>query len=189
MSEAELECRVKERLNKAGLLVFLDSNRSQFLEVPHPFCELLLNEGSELEQARQVVDELKAELNDQNLRCEAIVRAAWQIEAIRYVGPCSAKSGGIKAAICFEASLVCGHARLKSVIEVGAGAVQTIRETLGSKLPSSRAEHSDTFANIIRAYLKQQLDRGGTLYWDPALEPTLQMNAVAFRDISAHSAA
>ena len=189
MSDAELERRIKERLNSAGLLVSMDAARSQFLEVPGPFCELVLSDGSKLKEAREVIDGLKAEFAAENLRFEAIVRATWQAKSVKYEQPCPAKSGGIKGALCYRATLTCGYGRLDVLIEVGSSAIQTIRETLGSKLPAVGAEQSEAFLNIVRAYVQQKLDQGGTLCWNADLEPTLQIDAVALRNVWAHSAA
>ena len=189
MTEVELERRVKERLNEAELLVYLDGSSSQFLEVPGPFCELVLNDGSKLQQARQVVDALKAEFREQDLELDAVVRALWQIASVNYVGQCRAESGGVRTAECYSVSLACGLGRAAVTVEVGFGAIETVRATLGSKWPSDVTASNDAMGKMVRAFVQEHLDQGGKSYWDPERNAVLQMNAATLQHVWACSAA
>ena len=189
MTEAELERRVKERLNEAELLVHLDGSGSQFLEVPGPFVELVMNDGSKLPQARQVVDALRVEFREQDLELDAVVRALWQIASVNYVGQCRSESGSIRTAECYSVSLACGLGRKVVTVEVGYGAIETVRATLGSKWPSEVTASNEAMERMVRAFVQEHLDQGGTSYWDPERNAILQMNAATLQHVWACSAA
>jgi len=189
MTEAELERRVKEQLNQVGVLSNLDTTRSQFLQAPGLFCEVVLTDGSKLEEARQAVADLSGVLGADGIRLEAVVRALWQVKDVRHIGPCRGESGGIKSAECFEATLICGFAGATVTVEVSQNALDTIRGTLGSKLPEKYFERNKVLQNIVGSFVKQQVDQGGTSYWDPIRFPVIPMNAASFQYVWAHSAA
>jgi hypothetical protein len=190
MTEAELERYVKECLNNSGLLAYLDPSSSQFLEIPGGwFCEVVVTDSTKLDGARQVIADAAAGLNAEGVSLDTVIRALWRVEDVKYVGPCRGESGGIKFAECFEATLACGFGRTKSTIEVSHDALDTIRGTLGTKLPSAQQERNEVLEDIVRTFVEYQLHQGGTSYWDPVQFSTLQMNAASFQYIWGHSAA
>jgi hypothetical protein len=108
MRTAELEAILRDRLLVAGVATTVNEEKSQFLDLSDGFfAEIVLNDGSKLPATDQVVRNVKEELKEKGLRLDAVVRAVWSVKDIQFIGPARGVSGGLKAALEFEA--IRGH--------------------------------------------------------------------------------
>lgn len=187
MTEKEVALFFKKSLSDASLLQFLSSDRSQFLEVDGFFVEIVINDGSAIGDARRVSEVAAQELRQRGVKLDLVVRALWFVEDIEHVGIAPNDSGGHKAAVRFRALLVSGAARHTINIDVTRTALETIQCVLGERLPSSNVERNRLVGNVAAKFLSEQLERGGTNYWDPVGFPHQELNAVALRSVLSHA--
>jgi len=184
MKTAELETAFRDKLQQAGILVALNEEKSQFLDLSDSFfAEIVLNDGSKLAGAERIVRTLKEQLGEKGVRVDSIVRAVWQVRGIDFVGPARAVSGGLKAALEFEAVLESGARQCRATIELTLAGLNTLREKLALServgFPGwARDGDVDeaTLKKVVAEYLDFQLASGGESYWDPILFPRLELN-------------
>jgi hypothetical protein len=184
MKTAELETAFRDKLQQAGILAALNEEKSQFLDLSDSFfAEIVLNDGSKLAGAERIVRTVKEQLGEKGVRLDSIVRAVWQVKGVDFVGPARAVSGGLKAALEFEAVLESGARQCKATIELTLAALNKLREKLA--LPervgfpgwaSDGDVDAATLKKVVAEYLDFQLASGGESYWDPLLFPKLELN-------------
>jgi hypothetical protein len=184
MKTAELETAFRDKFEQAGILAALNEEKSQFLDLSDGFfAEIVLNDGSKLSGAERIVRTVKEQLGEKGVRIDSIVRAVWKVKEIDFVGPARAVSGGLKAALEFEATLESGSRQCKVTIELTLAALNKLREKLA--LPEKVgfpgwAGNDDvdeaTLKKVVAEFLDFQIATGGESYWDPILFPKLELN-------------
>lgn len=187
MRTAELATILRDRLLAAGLGTALNEEKSQFLDLSDGFfAEIVLNDGSKLAVTDQIVRDVKEQLNERGVELESVVRAVWSVKNIRFIGPARGVSGGLKAALEFEAVLESGGRDCSVSVEVTLAALNKVREKfalserVGSPAWVSEGDvHEETLKKLVREFLDFQLSSGGTSHWDPILFPRLELKEAA----------
>jgi hypothetical protein len=187
MRTAELETAFRDKLEQAGLMAALNEDQSQFLDLSGGFlAEIVLNDGSKLALAERTVRSVKEELEERGVAVDSIVRAVWAVKEINFIGAARALSGGIKAALEFEAMLESGNRQCRVSIELTLAALNKLREKLA--LPEKVGfpgwakdgdVDEDTLRKMVAEFLDFQLSTGGASYWDPIRFPKLELKESA----------
>lgn len=186
MTSTELERRIREQLQAAGLLQALDEHRSQFLEFPDGFfVEIVLNDGSKLADTERIVREVRESLKNGEGDVDAIVRSIWAVENIGDPHPAVSISGGIKTAWNFPATLVSGGRRTEVEVEVTMSAIDAIKHQV--KEAAEKVDEKAVMKEIVKEFLKLQLSFGGESYWDPIRTPKQELNDAALLYLRVHS--
>jgi len=168
----QIEEQLEHRLKEAGLAKFVLREQSQFLNLDDElFVELVLNDASALHDVERVVRHTAEELRANGIRLGSVIRALWEVVEVHFVGPCSAPSGGIRAAWEFRATLNSGTRSCMVTVEVSEAALDVVRQKLGTDGDLD----NNTIAGIVRNFLEVELSRGGTSYWDPLLNRRLSL--------------
>jgi len=187
MRTAELETVLMDRLKSAGLVAVLNEEKSQFLDLSDGFfAEIVLNDGSKLAATDQIVRNVKEELKEKGVQLDSVVRAVWSVKGIQFIGPARGVSGGLKAALEFEAILESGSRECSVSVEVSLAALNKLREKFAlSERVGSPAwvregdVHEETLKKLVREFLDFQLSSGGTSYWDTIRFPKLELKETA----------
>jgi hypothetical protein len=198
MIEEKVRNAIINMLQSRKLTPFWVSRSSQFLDVGGGvFVELVVNEGSKLQEFEEVVAAVKAECK--GLEIESIVRAVWVVESVRYIGLASnlglASNHGIPLsadtlADTFEAILNSGSRKTGVRIDVTWDAFERLKEELRRE---SRAISDANLVEItkekVNDFLVLQLSLGGTSYWDPLRYRDRVLNGPTMAYVALHSAA
>jgi hypothetical protein len=187
MRTAELETILRDRLMAAGLGTAMNEEKSQFLDLSDAFfAEIVLNDGSKLALTEQIVRNVKEELKEKGVQLDSVVRAVWSVKDIQFIGPARGVSGGLRAALEFEAVLESGSRDRTVSVEVTLAALNKLREKFGLServgSPSWVREgdvHEQTLKKLVGEFLDFQLSSGGTSYWDPILFPRRELTEPA----------
>src|SRR5208337_4243530 len=143
MTSTELEKLTRDELTNVGLWRVVDRHKSQFLEFPDGvFAEVVLADGSKLEDAEGVLRALRENLRKQGIELDAIVRASWTVENIGDPRPSIDISGDIRLATVFQVRLVSGGATADVDVVMDPPVVLGIRR----KLLSASAKSLDEIA-------------------------------------------
>jgi hypothetical protein len=172
---------LEKHLREAGLAKFYDRGRSQYLDLDgEVFAEVVLVDGSVLDEVERLVRKTAEELAKQAIRIDSIVRAFWEIESVEYSGRSRTPDlSQYRAAAEFRVVLRSGSRQHQVFVDVFWGAIDVLRHKLGmhdgaesheSDLPDGRLL-SEMVGPAVRQFLEQQLARGGTSYWNPLLPP------------------
>lgn len=198
MTESELEALLKTRLTRAGVAEVLDAHRSQFLKLESElFAEIVLTDASKQPDAERVMKEASGELQVSGTRLGYVVRSLWKIGEVRYLGPAISPEGGLRTAVDFRATLQSGGEVLEVRVDVTIAALDVLRQKLGKDKWVMRGGWSPKRGDVdeknvsaaITAYLDLQLSCGGMSYWDPLLNPHLELNEAAMSYVLGHGAA
>jgi len=182
---AELETVIRDKLEQAGLSAALNEEKSQFLDLSDGlFAEIVLNDGSKLAGAERVVRSVKEQLEESGVQVESImVRAVWRVRGIEFIGEARSVSGGLKAALEFEAILESGSRECRVSVELTLAALNRLREKLALQdkvgFPGWSKDgdvDEDTLGKVVAEFLDFKLSTGGAGYWDPLLFPKLELN-------------
>jgi hypothetical protein len=187
MTSTQLERRIREKLNAAGLSQVLNDYKSQFLDFPDGFfVELVLNDGTKLVEVERIAREVRDELGKQNIELDVIVRSLWIVQSIEGPKPAISVSGGIGAAWAFSTTLVSGELKANAEVAVTQLAVREIKRRIeeGSLEP---ADEKDAVREVVKEFLKLQLSFGGESYWDPIGHPQQELNESALLYLFGHS--
>lgn len=187
MRTVELEAILRDKLKAAGLDSGLDQEKSQFLDMSDGFfAEIVLNDGSKLAAAEQIIRIAKEELKERGVEVDAIVRAVWKVKDISFIGPARSVSGGLRAALEFEAALESGTRTCRVSLEVTLAALNKLREmfALADKVgfpgwAKAGDVEEETLRKVVGEFLGLQLSSGGTSYWDPIRFPKVELNEAA----------
>lgn len=161
------------------------------------FVEVVLNDGTPLEDVERVLRITAEELKPQGGKLDIIVRAIWEVVQVQYVGPSRAADGGLRAALAFQALLKSGRRNCHVMVDVFWGAMELLERKLGLKKFASghseateRRHLTEEMANrVVESFLKHQLASGGTGYWNPLLYSQLELNEPAMSFILGQSTA
>ncbi len=187
MRTAELETILRDKLKSAGLETVLNEEKSQFLDMSDGFfAEIVLNDGSKLAAAEQIIRSVKEELKEREVEVDSVVRAVWRVREINSIGPARGVSGGLKAALEFDAVLESGTRTCNVSVEVSLAARNELRRklALSDKVgsPGWTADGDVTeemLKKLVGEFLDFQLSSGGTSYWDPIRFPKLELKEAA----------
>lgn len=188
MTAVQVEDLVERRLRDAGLLKFVNREHSQYLDLgDETFVEVVLNDGSPLDDVGRIVRGTSEEVKAQGGRLDSVVRALWEVDAVLYLGPSRSSSGGLRAAYEFEVTLKSGARRQRVIVDVSWSAVEFLRHKLGlgkfvygSDNALQKGLLSDELVGErVRSFVEHELSLGGTSYWDPILYPRRDLNEAA----------
>lgn len=170
---AEVEQAVRQRIQAAGLSSAFLADRSQFLEFPDGlFVEVVVRDGTKLLDFQKILDEISQQTSE---KVEGIVRAEWQVSRVCDPRPAySSQTGGVKAAELYTVDLEAGAAQQQVYVEVTVLAKMTFRD---------HGIEGDEIKNIVAGFVKEQLKRGGSSYWDPVRSPNLEITGDTARQI------
>jgi hypothetical protein len=185
MRTAELETVFRDKLEQAGLVAAVDEEKSQFLDLSDGlFAEIVLNDASKLAGAERIVRSVKEELEERGVPVDSIiVRAVWKVKGIEFIRSARSVSGGLKAALEFEAILESGSRQCRVSVELTLAALNRLREKLALEdkvgFPGWAKDgdvDEDTLRKVVAEFLDFQLTSGGASYWDPLHFPKLELN-------------
>jgi hypothetical protein len=188
MTSTQVEDLVEHQLRDAGLFKFVSREHSQFLDLGDElFVEVVLTDGTALNDVEKIVRRTSGEVKAQGGILDSVVRALWDVDEVRYIGPSRSSNGGLRAAYEFEVTLKSGAKRQRVVVDVSWSAVEFLRQKLGlgkfvsgSENALQKGHLSDAvLAERVRSFVEHELSRGGTGYWDPILYPRLDLNDAA----------
>ena len=191
MTSLELAKLIEDRLAVAGLTSYLDKRKEQYLEFPDGFfAEIVLIDGSRLDDAKGILRGIKEELARQGTDLDAIVRANWEVGEVTHMGLAPAKSGGYKDAVRFIATLMSGSRECKVAVDISGAAHEEIRRKLseGSLSEYGRSEES-ALIGIVIEFLRLELSLGGESHWDPIQYPQRELNGAALLYLTVHGPA
>ena len=178
MTEHELTKALADHFKSAGLSRYVVRDKRQLFEVPEGFfVEIVLSDGSKLDEAENLIASARAQVEAQGSHLISILRAIWSVKKIERHGPSRGKSGGIKTSVDFGAILESGRRETEVVVEVGRHALKELRERLGS---------DDQARETVADFLRLQLSWGGAGYWDPIRYPRQVLNEAAVSYLLAH---
>ena len=175
MTSTEVEKLIRDALNSAGLWQFVDEYASQYLDFPDGFfAEIVLTDGSKLVGAERAVQEVKASLQKQGIELDVVVRSHWELKEIsdpadwtekEIIDPRAAAGSAwpFVRARAVRVLLVSGSATQEVEVDVLLSAVDDIKRRIEGK----GLNEADAIKNVVREFVKLELSRGGTSYWDP----------------------
>jgi hypothetical protein len=181
----QLREMLEKRLRDAGLAQYINKERSQFLDLDgEVFAEIVLNDGSVLDEVEKVVRLAADEMKAQGVSLDSLVRAQWEIVSIRYSGQSRTPDlNNWIAAVEFRVVLRSGVRQCVVTMDVTWAALELLKHKLGLKdtetqraLPRGHVVR-EMVAPIVRKFLEQNLSRGGTSYWDPLQDSHIQLTA------------
>ena len=171
MTTRELAKLIIDNLGAADLLPYVVREKQQLHETPEGFLvEIVLRDGSKLEEAENVVEKVRHEVESRGEHLISIVRALWSVKKVEEVGPARDSSGGIKCAVDFNAILQSGKREVVVTVEVTEPALQELRRRVGG---------DGHFLKKVKDFLEFQLSIGGAGYWDPVRYPQRVLNEAA----------
>lgn len=177
MKTIDVEQSIRGSLQEAGLLQYLDEDKSQFLEFQDGwFVEIVVKDGSKLPAVESIIQKCKEQLRGKESgELTEIVRPSWTVAEINAHGP-SVSFPGLQRAIRFSVVLQSGSLNCTVTVDVTEGALALIRE----KLHSTEAPEEMALKELVREFMKMQLALGGESYWDPRRDSRLEFDAAAF---------
>lgn len=197
MNESELQKHIEVELALAGIMPVVDRDKSQFLtDLPDWFVEIVLSDASRQADAEQIVKEISSELRESQINLDAVVRSLWEVGRVWFAGPARTTEGGLRAALDFRAQLRSGRRETEVRVDVTISALVVLRQQLGKEdfvsggwSPQRGDVDEQDIAAAVTRYLELQLSQGGTSYWDPLLDPHLDLNEPAMSYVLGHSTA
>jgi hypothetical protein len=163
MAMTDLQAQMEGRLDKAGLLPYLDESESRFLDLEDDFfVELVARDSTKLPEFGRIAEAVKSE----NPKIKTLVRAHWEIEKVGQ--PVQAYdipgTGAPRTAVLYPVELRSGLGAKRVWVEV---------TTLASMAFDS---HRLDEKGIVHDFVAEQLLKGGSSYWDPERFPRLEIN-------------
>lgn len=188
MTPTQVEDLVEHQLRGAGLWKFVSREHSQFLDLGDElFVEVVLNDGTPLDDVAKMMRRTAEEVKARGVAVESVVRALWEVDDVRYLGPSRSSNGGLRAAYEFGVTLKSGARRQHVIVDVSWSAVEFLRQKLGLGKFVSGSENALQKGHIsdelvgerVRSFVEHELSLGGTSYWDPILYPRRDLNEAA----------
>lgn len=182
MTELELKKLIVETLKAADLLQYLSEEKQQCFDLPEGFfAEIVVKDGSKLPAVQDTMESIRAELEQQGVHLNLVVRALWEVKGVQYVGvPMDMQSGGPKLALRFQAKLQSGEREKEVKVDVSPSAKAEVKSRL-------RVDDEETLKKVVQDFLKLQLSTGGTSYWNPLIDDCLEMGEMAAAYVIEHS--
>jgi len=188
MTSVQVEDLVERQLRDAGLFRFVSREHSQFLDLgDEMFVEVVLNDGTPLDDVEKIVRRTAQEAKAQGVRLDSVVRALWEVDDVRYLGPSRSSNGGLRAAYEFEVTLKSGTRHQRVTVDASWSAVEFLRQKLGlGKFVSGSDDalekghlSDELVGERVRSFVEHELSSGGTSYWDPILYQRRELNDAA----------
>lgn len=136
-------------------------------------ADVVLLDGSVLEEAREAVEGVEGELRKDGVALVATVRALWQVESVEKVeiaNPRGAPSDVVGA--LFKGTLRSGARQQEVWVSVTPSAQSVLRPLITTDW---------ALRDLVRAFLQHWLSVGGTGHWDPIREQKLELGERAAR--------
>ncbi len=167
MTAAELERLTRAKLEKIGLLRYIDADKSQFLDLPEgSFVELVIRDGSKLPEFTAIAGELHATAGE---RVDSIVRAVWEVESVESpLQAYSAETGSPRTAVQYPVNIRSGNATRRIFVEVTFLAGETFEQ---------HGLDREAIKDVVAEFTRLELRKGGASYWDPVRFPYLEVSA------------
>jgi len=186
MDKNQVENVIVNELKLAGLLDSVNRDKSQVLEFPEEFfVELVLNDGSKLEETKKRIAQVQADLQSQGVGLDSIVRALWKVrEVSRAYDPGWIAVEGRKPGMLtmpFRATLESGSAQTDVWVELTPSGYDELKRV------GQTGEES--LKKVVRAFLAAELSVGGTSYWDPTRPEPRELNGAAVLYVLQHTPA
>ena len=186
MDYDELDRLIMAKLNERGLSEHLVKEKSALLDFPEEYyAEIVLDDAGKIDEAKEALAEVAAQLNRENQRLDYIVRPLWEVEEVKLASDSAPEMipnlmrQGIFS-LRFLATLKSGEQVKKEVgVELTPGAYEELR-----RLGQPTDENS--LKDVVRDFLKLQLSFGGESYWDPIRYPRQQLNDGAVLHLHYH---
>ena len=188
MTSVQIEDLVEHQLRDAGLSKFVSREHSQFLDLgDEMFVEVVLNDGTPLDDVEKIVRRTSQEVKAQGVKLDSVVRALWEVDDVRYLGPSRSSNGGLRAAYEFEVTLKSGTRRQRVIVDVSWNAVEFLRQKLGLGKFVSGSDNAlqkghlsdELVGERVRSFVEHELSLGGTSYWDPVLNARRDLDDAA----------
>ncbi len=181
----QLRETLERRLRDAGLEQFLDRERSQFLDLDggEIFAEIVLKDGSVLDDVEKIVHLTADELKTQGVVLDRVVRAVWEITTVEYSGHLALAPDlmQVRAAEEFRVVLRSGARQCQVIVDVTWAAIELLEHQLGLRdaqpsaaLPPGHVVR-EMVAPVVRKFIERALARGGTSYWDPLQDSRVEL--------------
>lgn len=202
MTPTGIENLIRNALSTAGLWQIVDQNESQFLEFPDGFfAEVVLNDGSKQVDAERVVRDVEGSLRKQGTDLDVIVRSrwnverVWKVEHVEHAGTTGAAMGRPRFSETFEVILASGGQRTTVTVDVTHPVWLGIAHWSPGLPPdpefgpidTSTPEQTDRVKDFVIQFLKLRLSLGGSNYWDPIREPSLELDEAALQYLTGFS--
>jgi len=184
----EVQTLLDRKLREANLAQFVNREHSQFLDLlpGELFVEVVLNDGSALDEVEKLVRQTAEELAHQGIKLDSVVRALWEIVSVEYSG--QSKTPDLKqyrAAEEFRVLLRSGSRQHEVIVDVFWGALEILEHKLGLAHQGTSPDNAlpaghilrEMVAPVVRTFLEEQLRHGGTSCWDPLLSSRLEFTA------------
>lgn len=175
----QVEELLELRLKEAGLSKFVHRGHSQFLGMgvqedgmEELFVELVLTDGTVLDEAEKIVRHFAEELKTKGIRLGTVVRALWEVVDVTHVGLSRTLDGSLRAAEEFRGILKSGNRECQVTVDVSDEAERLLRQKLGGSVDNVE------IAQTVRSFLTLQLSSGGIDYWDPLLVSRLSLGGM-----------
>src|SRR5437660_6846904 len=158
----ELRTTLEKRLRDAGLEKFVNRERSQFLDLDgrEVFAEIVLNDGSVLDEVERIVNLTADEMKTQGVSLVSVVRATWEVVSVEYSGHLSRTLDltQARAAVEFRVILRSGVRQCLVIVNVTLGALEILEHKLGLRntpdaFPQRRVVR-EMVAPIIRNFIE-----------------------------------
>ena len=187
MTSFELGNLIENRLAAAGLARDVDEGKEQYLEFPDGFfAEIVLKDGTRLPEAQRLIKSIEEELRTKGIELDAIVRATWEVVAIRKAGPAPGPANGQR----FVATLRSGSRELEVRVDMpGVALAGVLAEFNQGGLRDFGADKDTVLNRIVSAFLRLELSLAGESYWDPLLYPERTLDENALQYVTMHTAA
>jgi len=149
------------------------------------FVEVVLDDGSALEDVERIVHHTAKELKLQGITLDSVVRAVWEIVGVEYIGPSRTPDFQRRAAEEFRVELKSGSRQCQVIVDVSWGAIEVLRHKLGLRdswttldavLPDGHVVR-EMVAPALLTFLDQGLSRGGVSSWNPLLDQRIELSA------------
>ncbi len=132
----QVQTLLERRFQEANLSQFVKWDYSQFLDLSwggrELFVEVVLTDGSALDEAEKLVRQTAEELAHQGIELDSVVRALWEIESIEYSGRSKTPElRQYRAAAEFRVVLRSGSRHHQVLVHVFSGAIDILRHKLG----------------------------------------------------------
>jgi hypothetical protein len=166
VTEDRIDSILREALTDHGVLGEV-KDIDVFVSPDGVLAEVLLQDASALERARQAVDSAARRLEGDGVWLLPTIRALWQIEEVQKVEVQSPPGAPPDLAVAlFRATLKSGTRRQEVWVAVTPSAQQVLRPLTTS---------NESWLGLIRAFLGHRLSIGGAGHWDPIQQEKVEL--------------